>query len=41
MQKKIDSMMITVPVPQHKEIKPGTLTAIIRQSQLARSIFEN
>lgn len=40
MQKQMDSSTITVPVPQHKEIKPGTLTSIIRQSQLPRSVFE-
>jgi predicted RNA binding protein YcfA (HicA-like mRNA interferase family) len=40
MQKKINSSTITVPVPQHKEIKHGTLTSIIRQSQLPRSAFE-
>jgi predicted RNA binding protein YcfA (HicA-like mRNA interferase family) len=41
MQKQIGSLTITVPVPQHKEIKPGTLSSIIRQAQLPRSIFEN
>lgn len=41
MQKQINSITITVPVPQHKEIKPGTLTSIIRQAQLPRSVFEN
>ena len=41
MQKQIDTSTITVPVPQHKELKAGTLTSIIRQSQLSRSIFEN
>jgi predicted RNA binding protein YcfA (HicA-like mRNA interferase family) len=41
MQKQIDSSTITVPVPQHKEIKAGTLVSIIRQAQLSRSIFEN
>ena len=41
MQKQIDSSTITVPVPQHKEIKAGTLVSIIRQAQLPRSIFEN
>jgi len=37
MQKQIDSLTITVPVPQHKEIKPGTLVSIIRQAQLPGS----
>ena len=41
MQKQVGSSTITVPVPQHKEIKAGTLTSIIRQAQLSRSIFEN
>lgn len=41
MQKQIGSSTITVPVPQHKELKAGTLVSIIRQSQLSRSIFEN
>ena len=41
MQKKNDTSTITVPIPQHKELKAGTLTSIIRQAQLSRSIFEN
>jgi predicted RNA binding protein YcfA (HicA-like mRNA interferase family) len=41
MQKQIDSSTITVPVPQHKELKAGALISIIRQAQSARSIFEN
>jgi predicted RNA binding protein YcfA (HicA-like mRNA interferase family) len=41
MQKQVNSSTITVPVPQHAEIKVGTLTSIIRQSQLPRSLFEN
>jgi len=41
MQKQVNSTTITVPVPQHKEIKPGTLTSIIRQAQLPKSVFEN
>jgi predicted RNA binding protein YcfA (HicA-like mRNA interferase family) len=40
MQKKIDNSTITVPVPNHKEIKSGTLRAIIRQSQLSSKEFE-
>ena len=40
MQKQTDTSTITVPVPQHKEIKIGTLSSIIRQAQLPRSIFE-
>ena len=32
MQKKLAKTTITVPVPNHKEIKIGTLKSIIRQS---------
>ncbi|HLB24256.1 MAG TPA: type II toxin-antitoxin system HicA family toxin [Dehalococcoidia bacterium] len=31
----------TVPVPLHREVAPGTLLSIIRQSGLSRSIFED
>jgi predicted RNA binding protein YcfA (HicA-like mRNA interferase family) len=30
----------TVPVPDHKELKAGTLRSIIRQSGLPRDLFE-
>ena len=30
----------TVPVPDHKELRIGTLRAIIRQSGIARTEFE-
>ncbi len=40
MQKKIPGSTITVPVPDHKEIKAGTLMSIIRQSDVQRSEFE-
>ncbi|MBP8878024.1 MAG: type II toxin-antitoxin system HicA family toxin [Flavobacteriales bacterium] len=39
MQKPIDGSTITVPVPDHKELRVGTLLSIIRQSQLDRSLF--
>lgn len=32
---------VTVPVPEHKELATGTLSAIIRQSGLSRSLFES
>ena len=32
---------ITVPVPDHSELKIGTLRSIIRQSGIPRSFFEN
>ena len=34
MQKALADSTVTVPVPDHKELKPGTLRAIIRQSGL-------
>jgi predicted RNA binding protein YcfA (HicA-like mRNA interferase family) len=40
MQKKTDNSTITVIVPDHNEIKLGTLKSIIRQSQLPTSNFE-
>jgi len=40
MQKQSKNGTITVPVPMHKDLKPGTLGSIIRQSRLDRSLFE-
>ena len=40
MQKKAGETTITVPVPNHSEIKIGTLQSIIRQSKLSRELFE-
>ena len=40
MQKTIPSGTVTVPVPDHGEIRIGTLQSIIRQSGVARSEFE-
>ncbi|HKL80988.1 MAG TPA: type II toxin-antitoxin system HicA family toxin [Desulfobacter sp.] len=40
MQKKIEGGTITVPVPDHKELKKGTLLSIIRQSGIDRNAFE-
>ena len=40
MQKKLDTTTITVPVPNHAEIRIGTLLSIIRQSGLTRAEFE-
>jgi predicted RNA binding protein YcfA (HicA-like mRNA interferase family) len=31
---------VTVPVPDHAELKVGTLLSIIRQSKLPRTAFE-
>jgi len=40
MQKRAAGTTITVPVPMHKDLKPGTLSSIIRQSRLPRELFE-
>ena len=40
LQKTISDSTITVPVPLHREVAKGTLGAIIKQSGLARSLFE-
>jgi predicted RNA binding protein YcfA (HicA-like mRNA interferase family) len=40
MQKRVENSTITVPVPDHREIRLGTLLSIIRQSKLPREIFE-
>jgi len=40
MQRQVPGSTITVPVPDHRELRTGTLLSIIRQSQLARSLFE-
>jgi predicted RNA binding protein YcfA (HicA-like mRNA interferase family) len=40
MQKKSGISTITVLIPNHKEIKIGTLKSIIRQSKLPSSEFE-
>ncbi|MGW8257878.1 MAG: type II toxin-antitoxin system HicA family toxin [Thermoguttaceae bacterium] len=31
---------MTVPVPNHNELRIGTLRSIIRQSELPRALFE-
>ena len=41
MQKRIGNSTITVPVPNHRELAPGTLSSIIRQSQVLRAAFES
>jgi len=40
MQKKLSDDTVTVPVPDHDEIKQGTLRSIIRQSGLNKKEFE-
>jgi predicted RNA binding protein YcfA (HicA-like mRNA interferase family) len=41
MQKRISNSTITVPVPNHSEIKIGTLKSIIRQSEISKEQFES
>ena len=40
MQKKLANTTITVPVPDHKELRIGTLMSIIRQSGLSKESFQ-
>jgi predicted RNA binding protein YcfA (HicA-like mRNA interferase family) len=40
MQKSVNDSTITVPVPNHQEIRIGTLQSIIRQSNLPKELFE-
>ncbi len=40
MQKRLPDTTITVPVPNHAELRIGTLQSIIRQSGVPRSEFE-
>jgi len=41
MQKKLPNTTITVPVPNHSELRIGTLQSIIRQSGILKSEFES
>ena len=40
MQLALLDTTVTVPVPNHSELRIGTLQSIIRQSQLPQSAFE-
>jgi predicted RNA binding protein YcfA (HicA-like mRNA interferase family) len=40
MQRLTENSTITVPVPLHDELAIGTLASIVRQSGLARTLFE-
>lgn len=40
MQRRTASSTITVPVPDHAQLRIGTLQSIIRQSGLPRALFE-
>ena len=40
MQRRAAGATTTVPVPDHGELRIGTLQAIVRQSGLPRALFE-
>lgn len=40
MQRQREGSTVTVPVPDHLELRVGTLMSIIRQSGLSRELFE-
>ena len=40
MQKEVGSKTITIPVPNHRGIKKGTLMSIIRQSGIPKEEFD-
>jgi predicted RNA binding protein YcfA (HicA-like mRNA interferase family) len=40
MQRHTDTGTVTVPIPDHNELRTGTLMAIIRQSGVPRTEFE-
>ena len=40
MQRRLGNSTTTVPVPDHPELRTGTLQSIIRQSRLPRHLFE-
>ncbi|HYU18537.1 MAG TPA: type II toxin-antitoxin system HicA family toxin [Chloroflexota bacterium] len=39
-QQRTADSTVTVPVPDHRELRIGTLQSIIRQSGLPRALFE-
>jgi len=41
MQQADDDGTVTVPVPNHRELRTGTLLSIVRQSGVPRSAFED
>jgi predicted RNA binding protein YcfA (HicA-like mRNA interferase family) len=40
MQKRLGDTSITVPVPNHAELRRGTLLGIVKQSRVPREEFE-
>ena len=41
MQRRDSDGTVTVPVPDHRELRTGTLLSIVRQSGVPRSAFED
>jgi len=41
MQKRLPDTTVTVPIPDHEELRIGTLQSIIRQSGVPRRKFES
>lgn len=41
LQHKEEDSTVTVIVPNHRELKLGTLGSIVRQSKLPREVFES
>jgi predicted RNA binding protein YcfA (HicA-like mRNA interferase family) len=41
MQNRVGDTTVTVPVPDHPELRIGTLLSIIRQCRLPRELFES
>jgi predicted RNA binding protein YcfA (HicA-like mRNA interferase family) len=40
MQRSVHGTTLTTIIPDHRELRIGTLQSIIRQSQLPRELFE-
>jgi predicted RNA binding protein YcfA (HicA-like mRNA interferase family) len=40
LQLRVPGSTVTVPVPDHRVLRRGTLLSIIRQSRLPRALFE-
>jgi predicted RNA binding protein YcfA (HicA-like mRNA interferase family) len=40
MQRRAEGSTTTVPVPDHRELRLGTLQSIVRQAGLPRALFE-
>jgi predicted RNA binding protein YcfA (HicA-like mRNA interferase family) len=40
MRRRAEGTTTTIPVPDHRELRLGTLASIVRQSGLPRQLFE-